>query len=141
MHESNLTEEAMNENNGTSKVFFLGLLTGGAIGAMLALLYAPKSGKELRRDIKAKKDELITNAGTVIDEAREKLSEVSSEAKKRSEQVISDVKEKAGSLLQDADKVLSGVKDRANSVVDGGLKVKEAVQAGVDAFKHERNRS
>lgn len=131
----------MAENNGTTKVFLLGLLTGGAIGAMLALLYAPKSGKELRADIKAKKDELITNAGNVIDDARDKLSDVSSEAKKRSEQVISDAKEKAGSLLQDADKVLSGVKDRASSLVDGGLKVKEAVKAGVDAYKHERNRS
>ena len=44
----------MAENNGTSKVFFMGLLAGGAIGALLALLYAPKSGKELRADIKAK---------------------------------------------------------------------------------------
>ncbi len=131
----------MAENNGTTKGFFMGLLAGGAIGALLALLYAPKSGKELRADIKAKKDELITSAGNVIEDAREKISEVSSEAKKRSEQVISDAKEKAGSLLQDADKVLSGVKDRANSLVDQGVKVKDAVQAGVDAYKHERNRS
>ena len=112
-----------------------------AIGAVLALLYAPKSGKELRAGIKAKTDELMSNAENILDETRAKLPEISSEAKKRSEQVISEVKSQANSLLQDADKVLSSVKHRSGSIVEEGMRVKDAVKAGMDAYKHERNRS
>lgn len=36
------------------KSFLRGLLLGGLVGAVAALLYAPKSGKEMRRDIKRK---------------------------------------------------------------------------------------
>lgn len=38
-----------NINNVSSKIFLLAL--GGSVGAILALLFAPKSGFELRRDI------------------------------------------------------------------------------------------
>ena len=44
----------MSQENGYVKGLFIGLLTGSAIGAIVALLYAPKSGKELRKDIKIK---------------------------------------------------------------------------------------
>ncbi|MCR2806496.1 YtxH domain-containing protein [Paenibacillus soyae] len=36
-----------------SKGFLLGALAGGIIGSVTALLFAPKSGKELRQDISA----------------------------------------------------------------------------------------
>jgi gas vesicle protein len=39
--------------------FFKGFLLGGAIGAVIALLYAPKSGKEMREDLKRKTEELL----------------------------------------------------------------------------------
>lgn len=38
--------------------FITGLLTGAAIGGIIALLYAPKSGKETRDQIKRKFEEL-----------------------------------------------------------------------------------
>jgi gas vesicle protein len=39
--------------------FFISFLLGGAIGSVIALLYAPKSGKLLRNDISRKTNELI----------------------------------------------------------------------------------
>jgi gas vesicle protein len=131
----------MADNNGTTKGFIFGLLAGGAIGAILALLYAPKSGRELRADIKSKTDELMGSAEEVFESVKGKLPEVSMEAKKRSQQIISDAKTKADSLLQDADRVLNNVKQRSSSIVEEGIKVKEAVKAGMDAFKQERDRS
>lgn len=131
----------MADHNGTTRGFILGLLAGGAIGAILALLYAPKSGRELRADIKSRADELLENAEDVIENARTKLPEISSEAKKRSARVVSEAQSQANELLQDAERVLSGVKQRANSVVEEGAKLKEAVKAGVEVFKHERERS
>ncbi len=131
----------MANDNGTTKGFIFGLLAGSAIGAVLALLYAPKSGRELRADIKAKTDDLMAGAEEAIQNVRGKVPEVVQDARRRSEQVISDAKSQADSLLQDADKVLNNVKQRTSSVFDEGLKVKDAVKAGMDAFKAERNKT
>ena len=42
----------MSQDNNLAKGFLIGFLAGGAVGAVVALLTAPKSGKELRADIK-----------------------------------------------------------------------------------------
>lgn len=128
-------------NNDGTKGFIFGLLAGSAIGAILALLYAPKSGRELRSDIKAKTDELMETADAALREARTKLPEISTEARKRGEQIISDVKSQASSLLEDADKVLSNARQRSGSILDEGVRIKDAVKSGLDAYKQERNRS
>ena len=49
--------------------FGIGLLTGAVIGGVIALLYAPKTGKETRQLIKDKATE-------VVETAKEKTSEV-----------------------------------------------------------------
>ena len=55
----------MGQGNNFSKGLLIGFFTGGALGAALALLYAPKSGKEFRRDIKEKSDEYLDEADKV----------------------------------------------------------------------------
>src|SRR5690625_4974045 len=40
-----------NNSNINSKDFMIGTLIGGMVGAAVALLFAPKTGKELRSDI------------------------------------------------------------------------------------------
>ena len=39
------------KNNGNNKGFILGAIIGSAVGAITALIFAPKSGRELRQDI------------------------------------------------------------------------------------------
>jgi len=51
-----------NEDNGMGKGLLIGFLTGAAVGSIIALLYAPKSGKELRSDIKNKSQEFMDDA-------------------------------------------------------------------------------
>ena len=41
----------MGQGNNFNKGLLVGFFAGGALGATLALLFAPKSGKEFRRDI------------------------------------------------------------------------------------------
>jgi gas vesicle protein len=48
----------MSQNNSV-KGFLIGFLAGGTVGAIVALLTAPKSGKELRVDIKQKSGEYL----------------------------------------------------------------------------------
>ena len=48
------------------KGLLIGFLTGSIVGSVIALLYAPKSGKELRGDIKIKSDEFYKLYATIF---------------------------------------------------------------------------
>jgi gas vesicle protein len=56
-------------NNDFAKGLCIGLVSGAVIGGVVALLYAPKTGKETRQLIKDK-------AIDVVDTAREKTGEI-----------------------------------------------------------------
>jgi gas vesicle protein len=56
--------------------FITGLLAGAAIGGVIALLYAPKSGKETREQIKTKFEELEKELETLKGKASEKSGEI-----------------------------------------------------------------
>lgn len=131
----------MANNNGLLKGLIIGVLAGGAVGALIALLYAPKSGRELRADIKEKADDFMEGAEEYISAAKSRAGEIVSEAKKRSEQLITDAKHKADSLLEDADKLIANARSKAGPVVEEGSRIKNAVKAGLDAYKDERRRS
>ena len=49
-------------DNKMAKGLIAGFLAGSLVGAVIALLYAPKTGKELRGDIKRKSSELMDEA-------------------------------------------------------------------------------
>jgi len=131
----------MSQKDGMVKGLVIGLLAGSAIGAVIALLYAPKSGRELRADIRQRAEDMVGDAEEFMQAAKSKASEIVSDAKNRSEQLISDAQKKASTLLDDADKILTGARQKGSTVAEEGARVKNAVKAGVDAYKEERNRS
>ncbi|AKL97565.1 YtxH domain-containing protein [Endomicrobium proavitum] len=49
----------------------LAFIVGGVIGAAIGILYAPKSGKETRKDIKKLGDEFADTVGDLSDEVKE----------------------------------------------------------------------
>ena len=59
----------MSDNN---RDLLAGLLIGGLIGAVLGILYAPKSGKETRDEIVGKAKGLVGKAKEEYDKAIEK---------------------------------------------------------------------
>jgi gas vesicle protein len=122
------------------KGLVVGLIAGGAIGAVLALLYAPKSGKELRSDIKEKADNLLEGADDALKAAKSQAGQIVSDAKTRSVQLIDDAKKRADTLLHDADRILSDVRHKGGQAADEGARLKNAVKAGVDAYKEERRK-
>ena len=123
------------------KGLVIGALAGGILGAVMALLYAPKSGKELRADIKSKADDLMEGAEEYLHAAQTRAGEIVSEARKRSDLLITDAKKKADTLLHDAERVITDARTKAGTVVEEGSRLKEAVKAGVQTFKEERRRS
>ncbi len=131
----------MTQDKGVVKGLVIGLLAGGAIGAVLALLYAPKSGKELRADIRDRADDLMEGAEDYMKAARSKAGEIVSEAKKRSDQLVTEAKKKADSLLVDADKIISDARQKVGPIAEEAGTSKNAAKAGFDAYKEERRRS
>jgi len=125
------------EDNRSIKGFMLGMLAGGVAGGLLALLYAPKSGVELRGDIRKKSQELLTETGEYIGSARDRAGELISEGRKKAGEIVTDVKEKAG-MIQDN---ISGMFTHGKETLDAeGQKVKDALKAGVDSYKEERSK-
>jgi gas vesicle protein len=69
------------EEQGTKINFLKGLLIGGALGALAGILFAPKSGKELRSDIKKKGNEIIKDGKEIYADASAKAKEIYAEVK------------------------------------------------------------
>ncbi|TRZ64806.1 gas vesicle protein [bacterium] len=135
------------DDNKIGKGLFLGFLAGSIVGGIFALLYAPKSGKELRRDIRLKKDEFLDDASEYMDIAKSKASELINDGKKKSEKLVEDAKKKASTLIQDANDLLHGAKEKTTeklssakeTIVDQADRIKDAFKAGISAYNEEKN--
>ncbi len=102
----------MFRSNKINKGSIVGLITGGAVGAVAALLSAPKSGKALRGNIKARVKGYSSDAEKHLENAKEKAMEIISDGKKEGEQIVSDAKVKAEKLLKDAEKIFDQAKQK-----------------------------
>jgi gas vesicle protein len=104
----------MAENERDWSPFLKGFVIGGFLGALAGTLFAPKPGKELRADIKAKGDEVLQDAQEIYDEASKKAKGIIDEAKKRAEE-----------LKKEADRRLAEARQRAKEVLSRGEKKEE----------------
>ena len=103
----------MNKTNG----FLISFLLGGAIGSTVALLYAPKSGRNLRNDIGRKTGELIEEGKKLANDSRNAAKDL------------------AESTFNNANDFLNtGV----SKIVNKAEKVRDAVQSGFNAYNDER---
>jgi gas vesicle protein len=94
--------------------FFMGFLIGGVLGALAGILFAPKSGKELRSDIKEKGSEVIKDG-----------KEIYSDASTRAKEIIEEALHQAKELKKEADRHLSEARQKAKEILAHGEK-KEA---------------
>ena len=80
------------DNNEKFGMLVVGIFLGGLIGSAIALLYAPTSGKKLRKKIVDKADNLIDDAHELYDSSKEKAEELVKEGKKKAADLIHDAK-------------------------------------------------
>jgi len=83
-------EAAMNTDNAIG--FGIGLLAGAVIGGAIALLYAPKSGKETRQLIKDKTTEVVEVVKEKTSGVMDAVKESASEASRKGQAAIKAVK-------------------------------------------------
>jgi gas vesicle protein len=99
----------MGEHEKPQCYLFMGLLIGGALGALAGIFFAPKSGKELRSDIKEKGSEVLKDAKEIYADAGTKAKDISEEAKHQAkdlkkeaegtgEKIAGEVQEKIGQV-------------------------------------------
>lgn len=85
----------------------IGLLIGGALGALAGIFLAPKSGKELRSDIKEKGSELAKEAKELYADATAKAKAIIDEARyqakvlrKEADQHLAEARQKTKEILE-----------------------------------------
>ena len=123
----------MSEKSKSSKSFMFGFLIGGAIGAAIALLYAPKSGKEMREDIKKRAGNLLNEANEYLDLAKNSTLSMMNEGKRKAEEFVSRVKMETEPLLDETNELLKKAKDKNyNSKIDSDQ------LSGLDAYKDSK---
>ena len=72
--------------------FGIGLLTGAVIGGTIALLFAPKTGKETRQIIKDKATEVVDTAKEKTSELVGTVKDAASEANRKGHAVVQALK-------------------------------------------------
>jgi gas vesicle protein len=97
--------------------FAASFLMGGVVGSAIALLYAPESGRHLRKDIKRKTNDLIEDG------------------KKKAQGTWNDAKETAESALESANEFINSGMDKIMRKTE---KAKDALKSGYTAFYDEK---
>jgi len=143
-HLGHLGDEIMRyeekESSANTKLTYL--LIGGGIGAIIALLFAPKAGHELRGDIadatrkgidktKETAAQLQEKAGEYYEVSREKAGEFYAAAQERASDLAETAKTKAGELTEKA-------KEAAARTTNP---ITAALEAGKDAYYDEKRKS
>ena len=109
------------------------LLIGGGIGAVIALLFAPKSGQELRGDIadatrkgidksREAAQQLGDRAGEYYEATRDRASEFYSQASERASGLYSQAAERVGEAAQTARDTASRKTSTVAAAIDAGKK-------------------
>jgi gas vesicle protein len=86
-------------NEDTTKIAGAFLL-GGLVGATIALLYAPKSGRETRKDISKAAKRIKKETSELVDDTIDTINEFASDVKDR----VSDIVERGVELSDHAKK-------------------------------------
>lgn len=107
------------------------LLVGGGIGAVLALLFAPKSGHELRGDIADATRKGIEKSKETAAQLQEKAGDYYEVSREKAAELYQTAAEKAGELT---DKAKSAAATTANPF-------SAAIEAGKDAYTAEKRKN
>jgi gas vesicle protein len=138
------------DNISTRLTYFL---VGAGIGAVLALLFAPKSGEELRNDIadatrkgidksKEAAAQLGAKANEYYDTGRQKAGEYYDSARETAEEYYEATRERAAEIYDTATtkagEVVAATKDAATRQAGS---ISAAVEAGKKAYVEEKRKT
>jgi gas vesicle protein len=107
------------------------LLIGGGIGAILALLFAPKSGQELREDIAEATRKGVDRSREAAQQLGERAGQYYEATRERASELYSQAAEKVGEVAQTARETATR---KTNTVA-------AAIEAGRKAYDEEKRKT
>ena len=112
-NERNSYESVQDQSNNhiNTKDFLIGTLVGGIVGALTALFFAPKSGKELRGDLNDQAYLLREKTESLRETAIEKSSEITSTVKDKTSALSKKVSEQSQGLVNKVKGIKADVED------------------------------
>ena len=117
------------ETSAATKLTYL--LVGGGIGAILALLFAPKSGEELRGDIADATRKGIERSKEAAAQLQEKAGEYYEVSREKAGELYNSATEKAGEL---SERARTAAANTANPF-------SAAIEAGKEAYTAEKRKN
>ena len=117
------------ETSAATKLTYL--LVGGGIGAILALLFAPKSGVELREDIADATRKGIEKSKEAAAQIQEKAGDYYEVSRDKATELYQTAAEKAGDLAEKAKSVAASTSNPFSA----------AIEAGKDAYTSEKRKN
>jgi gas vesicle protein len=127
------------DNISTRLTFFL---VGAGIGAVLALLFAPKSGEELRNDIADATRKGIDKSKEAAQQLGAKASEYYDTARETAGEYYEATRERAGELYETATAKAGEVVSTARDVATRQAgSIQAAVEAGKKAYVEEKRKT
>jgi gas vesicle protein len=98
------------------------LLIGGGIGAILALLFAPKSGQELRGDIADATRKGIDRSREAAQQLGDRAGEYYEATRNRAGELYTQAAERVGEVAQNAREAASRQTGTVSAAIDAGKK-------------------
>ena len=98
------------------------LLIGGGIGAILALLFAPKSGQELRGDIADATRKGIDRSREAAQQLGDRAGEYYEATRNRAGELYSQAAERVGEVAQNAREAAARQTGTVSAAIDAGKK-------------------
>jgi gas vesicle protein len=129
MQNQNAVRRRESGSDGPTRLTYL--LIGGGIGALVALLFAPKSGQELRGDIADATRKGIDRTRETATQVGTRAGELAGTARERASELYSTASERAGELAGTA---------REAATRRGG-QLSAAIEAGKEAYAAEKRRT
>ena len=121
--------EREEETSAATKLTYL--IVGGGIGAILALLFAPKSGQELREDIADATRKGIEKSKETAAQLQDKAGEYYEVSRDKASELYQTAAEKAGELTEKAKAVAANTANPFSA----------AIEAGKDAYGAEKRKN
>ena len=108
---------------------FVSFVTGGLVGAGIALLYAPQSGERTREEIKEKAERTIIKVQRIEEEIKDSIN-----------QLLGDIRSKVNLLIEEGKDVAEDKKQELLAAIETGKKVLDE-QKGRLQKKDKRDKS
>ena len=130
----------MGDDNVSSKLTYL--LIGGGIGAVIALLFAPKSGQELRGDLADATRKGIDKSRETAQQLGERAGEYYEQTRGRAGELYTQAAGKASDVYAQASDKVSEVAQTARATAARQTStVAAAIDAGKKAYQEEKRKT